>query len=315
MLTRETMTGPWAGLPVAWTDDDRFDDKAYRADVARCCEAGVPGVYTGGTTGEFYAMEFEEFQAVARAAVEECRTHGTPAMIGVSSTYTLGAVKRAVYAREIGADAVQVALPFWMEVRDDDILPFFKSVGDAAGDLAVSIYETTRAKKVLTLDQHRAIKDAVPRYIMVKSNVDTLGVTPEGCAALSEFTNVFVGEDLWAKLRPHGARGGCSSAIYWNPYVFLDYWSAIEGGDSTRVAELAPRVSQLFASLDAFDGKGFTDTAYDRLGGLASGFLQTSQRSRGPYPSITADDIETMRELYRRHFPAMLDLTPPRTEG
>ena len=24
MLTRETFTGPWAGLPVAWTDDDRF---------------------------------------------------------------------------------------------------------------------------------------------------------------------------------------------------------------------------------------------------------------------------------------------------
>ena len=52
-LTRDTFTGPWAGLPVAWTDDDRFDEVTYRADVARCCQAGIPGVYTGGTTGEF----------------------------------------------------------------------------------------------------------------------------------------------------------------------------------------------------------------------------------------------------------------------
>lgn len=47
------MTGPWAGLPVAWDEQYRFDEDAYRADVARCCEAGVPGVYTAGTTGEF----------------------------------------------------------------------------------------------------------------------------------------------------------------------------------------------------------------------------------------------------------------------
>ena len=24
-LTRENFTGPWAGLPVAWADDDRLD--------------------------------------------------------------------------------------------------------------------------------------------------------------------------------------------------------------------------------------------------------------------------------------------------
>ena len=79
MLTRETFTGPWAGLPVAWTDDDRFDEITYRGDVTRCCRAGVPGVYSGGTTGEFYAMEFDEFQEIARATVEACHACGTPA--------------------------------------------------------------------------------------------------------------------------------------------------------------------------------------------------------------------------------------------
>ncbi len=90
MLTRQTLTGPWAGLPVAWTEDDRFDEETYRGDIARCCRAGMPGIYTGGTTGEFYAMELDEFKAVARATVAECHAHGKPAMIGVSSTYTLG---------------------------------------------------------------------------------------------------------------------------------------------------------------------------------------------------------------------------------
>ena len=216
-LNRETFAGPWAGLPVAWTDDDRFDEATYRLDVAHCCEAGMPGVYTGGTTGEFYAMELDEFKAVGRATVEECHARGKPAMIGCTSTYNLGAARRAAYAAEIGADAIQVALPFWMEIGDAQIVPFFKEVAEASGGLPLSVYETTRAKKALTLDQHRAIKDAVPSYLVVKANVNTVGCTPEGCQSLSEFVNVFVGEDKFARFGRLGAKGGCSSVVYWNP--------------------------------------------------------------------------------------------------
>lgn len=89
MLSRDEMIGPWAGLPVAWKEDDTFDEDVYRANVERVCKAGGPGVYTAGTTGEFYAMEFDEFKAVTRTTVEECKRHGTPVMIGVTSTYTL----------------------------------------------------------------------------------------------------------------------------------------------------------------------------------------------------------------------------------
>lgn len=304
MLTRETMTGPWAGLPVAWTGDDRFDEATFRADVARCCQAGVPGVYTGGTTGEFYAMEFDEFQAVARAAVEECRKHQTPVMIGCTSTYTLGAVRRAAFAAEIGADAIQVALPFWMQIAEDQILPFFKEVAHAAGDLALSVYETTRAKRTLTLAQHRAVKQAVPNYLMVKSNAETLGVTPDGCASLSEFVNVFVGENLWVKLGPQGARGCCSSMVYWLPKTVLALWNKVEQQDWEAVRSQSARIAACFSFLhEQFDRKGFTDTAYDRLGGIASGFLKTSLRNRGPYCAPTPSDVETLAAWFREHFP------------
>jgi len=309
MLTRATMTGPWAGLPVAWTADDRFDEKTYRAVVARCCEADVPGVYTGGTTGEFYAMELDEFEAVARATVEETKARGKPAMIGCSSTYTLGAARRAAFAAELGADAIQVALPFWLEVRDEDVVPFFKEVSAAAGDLALSIYETTRAKKVLTVEQHQAIQEAVPQYTMVKANEGTVGATPEGCAALSQFVNVFVAEPSWATLGPHGAIGGCSSVVYWNPRVLLALWREVERKNWVRVEELTERLRTMYEFLFRLDSKGYTDTSYDRLGAVAGGFLETSLlRSRGPYPSATAKDVEAMRAFYREKLPEMLEL-------
>ena len=56
----------------------------------------------------------------------------------------------------------------------------------------------------------------------------------------------------------------------------------------------------------SFGDRGFTDTSYDRLGGIASGFLRTSVSHRGPYPHATPADVERVRQYYSRHLPEML---------
>lgn len=308
MLTRDTLIGPWAGLPVAWTNDDTFDEATYRGDVRRCCEIGMPGVYTGGTTGEFYAMEFDEFQAVARATVEECRAYDTPVIIGCSSTYTRGVLRRMEVAASLGADGVQIALPFWMPLDPDSITDFFKDVARGMGEMVLSVYETQRAKVTLTLDQHRAIKDAIPSYLMVKANDQTLGFTPDGCEALSEFTNVFVGEHVWDELGPRGAIGCCSALVYWNPRIILAHWENLKSGNWDAVKACCRKLKNLGAFYGSQYGpQGLLDSAGDRMGGRAAGFLKTSLFSRGPYKRTRPEDVETLRQWYRDNFPEMLE--------
>ena len=72
----------------------------------------------------------------------------------------------------------------WAGLPDAQVVPFFREVADAAGDLPLSIYETTRTKKALTLDQHRAIKETVPQYLMVKANAGTADCVITGDKAL-----------------------------------------------------------------------------------------------------------------------------------
>ena len=309
MLDREKYTGPWAGLPVPWTDEDLFDEQTYREDIQRCCEVGIPGLYSGGTTGEFYAMSFEEFQQTSRVLVEECQRHSKPAVVGCTSTYTLGAARKAEWAAEIGADGIQVALPYWMEVSEEQVVPFFRDVSRAAGNLPLSIYETTRTKKALTLAQHGAIKETLPNYLMVKANAGTIGVDPEGCRALSEFANVFVSENLWTELGPCGVIGCCSAMVYWNPRVTLALWGLLRDQRWDELRSAAEPVRRLHHFLAAqFGAKGFTDTAYDRLGGRASGFLRTGLRNRAPYPSASLEDVESLRRWYEAEFSEMLEL-------
>lgn len=309
MLTRKEMIGPWAGLPVAWNANLMFDEDVYRANVERTCKAGVPGVYTAGTSGEFYAMEFDEWKAVTKATVEECKKHTTPVMIGVTSTYTMGVQRRADYAAEAGADALQMALPFWMEIDDRHIVPLFKALTDACPGLALTTYETLRAKKVLTIQQHRAIHDATGCYLAVKANADTVGRTPEGCRQLSEFVNVWVGEDEWNRLGPHGAIGCASALVYMNPRVLLHMFELVQQKKWDELQPWTDMAERLITEgLAPFVEKGFTDTAFDHLMGVATGFLTMSVRSRGPYTSASDQDVRQLRAWMEAHTPEFLKL-------
>ena len=303
------MIGPWAGLPVAWKDNGRtFDEDVYRANVDRCCKAGIPGVYTAGTTGEFYAMEFDEWQAVTRATIEQCKLHGTPVMIGVTSSYTLGVQRRTAIAAELGADAIQLAVPYWLEVDDREIVPFFKEAVAAAPGLAMTVYDTLRSKKELTVDMHRAIFDATGTYLAVKSP-GTVGNTEEGCAALSEFINVWVNENEWARLGPHGAIGCASALVYMNPRYILRMFELLQNRDWDALATCCEAVQRLDdEGLAPFAARGFTDTAYDHLQGLVAGFLDMSPVSRGPYVSCTDEDVELLRAWMAENVPELLEL-------
>lgn len=306
-LTRENFKGPWAGLPVAWNKSFGFDKESYSKDVENSCKAGFPGVYTGGTTGEFYAMEFDEFSKVAAVTVEICKGNNVPVMIGCTSTYTIGAVKRAKYAADIGADAVQVALPYWMSVGDNEVTEYFEEVASAAPDLALSVYETRRAKKTLTLNQHIELKRRIPQYLMVKANDETLGDSPAGCADLSSIVNVFVSENRWAELGPHGAAGSCSSLIYWLSRFTMRAWNDVEAKNWNAVNKAAEAMDALFNFLGVqFANRGFTDAAYDKMGGAIKNFLSGSLICRHPYPYGNESDVKALREWIGKNYPEML---------
>lgn len=59
--------------------------------------------------------------------------------------------------------------------------------------------------------------------------------------------------------------------------------------------------------VDSFAARKLPSTAVDRIGGLASGFLKISLRSRGPYQSASQEDVELLRGWYKDNFPEMLE--------
>ena len=131
--------------------------------------------------------------------------------------------------------------------------------------------------------------------------------TEQGCEALSVFVNVFAGEEIWDLLAPHGCIGSCSSRFYYYPKHVLKMWKAIQDKDWSTLKQL---VMPIHLAAKNFERRvlaplGYTDTAFDRLGGLRSGVLSTSHRSRGPYRPTSAEDVEMAKKWYQMNLPEL----------
>ena len=64
MLTKEQMQGMWVSVPTEWDEDDNFDEKSFRDVIAKLIDVGAHALYTTGSTGEFYALDWDEFKQV-----------------------------------------------------------------------------------------------------------------------------------------------------------------------------------------------------------------------------------------------------------
>lgn len=304
-LSTRTLEGMWAGLPVPWTSRDKIDEAALRENVRRICQTGAHGVYTHGTTGEFYAQTLAEWKRVVTATIEEARVFRTPVQIGCTSLSTRDVIRRVTFAQESGASAVQIAFPFWLPLTDAQALRFLIEVTEAIPGIPVVLYNTERSRKPLTVDLLKRILDAEVPLIGCKG--------ARTRKELRLFHHVaprvrfFVGEARLAGWWQDGARGSYSSLIYACPRLMVRYYKMCKQND--REAKVVERKLKRLAAEYVLPrlARGMYDSAFDRTFATATGFLTGNLLfSRAPYDPATPADVQEFREWCARRFPEFL---------
>jgi|YNPBryantNP2012_1023418.scaffolds.fasta_scaffold02666_4 dihydrodipicolinate synthase/N-acetylneuraminate lyase len=305
MLSVATLRGMWAGLPVAWTEDDRFDEPRYRRNVRRTCQAGAHGAYTHGSTGEFYAQTFEEWLAVARATLEEAHACGVPVQIGVTDLATRQVIRKMESAAQLGADAVQTALPFWMPLSQAEAVGFFADLARAVPGMPIVLYATGRAKTPITPELLRRALDAGVPLIGCKYTgpVADIPALVRACPEIS----FLVGEADLATGMAAGARGSCSAYIYVCPQYMLRYYALCEAGAWEAARAIEEHIKAWHAGpCQHLFAKGMQDSALDRTFAHAAGFIEIELRCRPPYVSASQEDLEQYIRLCREGFSEFL---------
>ncbi len=308
-LDYDRLHGIWAGIPVAWDKAMELDEQAAAADVEACCRAGVHGVYTGGTTGEFYAQDEDTFRRLVRLTVRAARPTSTPVQAGCTSLSTRLVCRRIELAADAGVDGIQIALPFWLPLSDDEAVGFFRDVAAAAGDLPLVLYKTERAKRRISVELFRRLKDTAPALIGCKVTGDDLDELKGFVHALPN-VSFFVGEHLLPDGIRIGARGNYSSLVYMRPAFMLQYYQYCLEGRWHEVAPMQAALKQLYTEgIRPLRDKGMIDSAIDRAFGTVLGFLRCGLRCQPPYVHATQGDVDALLAWMREHTPVLLGET------
>ena len=309
-LTAETLKGIWAGVTLSWNEDYSLDEVSFRENLKRLCDSKVHGIYTTGSTGEFYALNFSEFQLIVDIVSEVVAPSGIPVQIGCCADDTRDVQQQIEYAARSEAAGVQIVIPYWMELTTAEMLQYFKCVASVAPELPLIHYNIPRAKTFLTGTDYRRILEVAPNLIGVKFTFagshfeqlqQSMQITPE--------ISYFVGESLLVSAMQLGARGSYSSIVCTNPTFMNELFTLAETRQWDKAISKQWHLSKFFRQLEDLMDKlnlGGIDPVADKGLAVASGFFSGHQRTRAPYIGWSDAGVIQVRAWLKEHYPEFL---------
>lgn len=131
--------GIYVPLVTPFDSTGNVDVAVLRACIASMLEAGVQGVVAAGTTGEGYALSFDERRQVLNLIVSEI-SGAVPVLAGVGGMSTHEALDQASLAKRAGATGLMLAAPAYCLPTDSELAGHVRTVVSAL-DLPTVLYD------------------------------------------------------------------------------------------------------------------------------------------------------------------------------
>ncbi|MDQ0401783.1 MULTISPECIES: 5-dehydro-4-deoxyglucarate dehydratase [unclassified Streptomyces] len=231
-------------FPVTpFTATGEVDLAVLHQHVAAGVAAGPGGVFVACGTGEFHALDREEYAAVTRTAVEAAAGR-VPVYAGVGGALGL-ARQFARDAAEAGVDGLLLMPPYLVESPAAGLVAYTRAVGGET-DLPLIVYSRANAR----FDEHSAAEVAqLPTVTGLKDGTGDLDlvarVVPAVRAALAGsvkdfqfFNGMPTAEASQLAYRALGVELYSSAAFAFAPDLSLAFHRAVEEGDTATVDTL-----------------------------------------------------------------------------
>lgn len=120
------------------TDDERIDEKGLINLINYVIDGGVHGVFILGSNGEFFSISYEEKLKAIEIGAKAVNKR-VPYYVGVGEVSTSECIKLAKEAEKLGADAISVLTPMFIQPNEEEMYLHFKEIAEAIS-LPVLIY-------------------------------------------------------------------------------------------------------------------------------------------------------------------------------
>ncbi len=209
---------------------------------------GTDGIVIVGTTGESATVSVEEHCELIRFTVDHAKGR-IPIIAGTGGNSTAEAIKLTESAKQSGADAALVVVPYYNRPTQEGMYLHFKAIAEAV-DLPIILYNVP-GRTVADMSNETIVRlSAIKNIVGVKDATGNIG---RGLELLRDVDNsfaVYSGDDPTAiALMLCGGAGNISVTANVAPRAMHQLCEAAMKGDIARAVEINNKVMPLHAKL------------------------------------------------------------------
>ena len=253
---------------------------------------GTDGIVIVGTTGESPTVSVEEHCELIRITVEHTAKR-IPIIAGTGGNSTSEAIELTQYAKEVGADASLLVVPYYNRPTQEGMFQHFKKIAEAV-DLPAILYNVP-GRTVADMNNDTILRLAeVPGIIGVKDATGNIGRGSDLIRLAPASFSVYSGDDPTAMaLMFCGGKGNISVTANIAPRAMHALCKAAMAGNVAEAVAVNNRMLPLHNKLFVEPNPVPLKWAMHELGLIESGM-------RLPLVPLHADFHDTVRTAMRQ---------------
>ena len=252
--------------------DGGVDEATFTRFVDWQITEGTHGLVPVGTTGESPTVTHDEHKRVVELCVETAKKR-VPVIAGAGSNSTAEAIGYAKHAKDVGADAVLVVMPYYNKPTQDGLFRHIEAINDTV-DIPIVLYNvparTVSDMQVATMARCAKLKNVVG----VKDATANLARASQQRAACGSDFVMLSGEDATALgFNAHGGQGCISVTSNVAPALCSQFQEACLKGDYATALSIQDQLMPLHDALFVETSPGPVKYAASQLG-FGDGFAR-----------------------------------------
>jgi len=296
--------GSWGAALLPIQEDGAIDKKALSAEIDYLVDCRIDGIYTNGTSGEFFNISESEYDHIHHLVAEKCESAGIPFQLGSSHMSPWISLSRVKRAAQLKPGAIQVILPDWAPTSRQEQIDFLKRLAEEADPIGLVLYNPPHAKQVLTPEEIGILKENVPQLIGIK----VVDGTRDWYTQMEEYLkniSVFVPGHHLATGFQYGAQGSYSNIACLSPKG-AQRWYDMMKTDMAKALEWERKILRFMQKhILPLARAGYSNAALDKLLAAIGNWANVGTRLRWPYRGIPEEEVQRLRPLVQQELPEL----------
>ncbi|MFC1562923.1 4-hydroxy-tetrahydrodipicolinate synthase [candidate division KSB1 bacterium] len=243
---KKEIKGIITAVVTPFNSDDNIDEGSFRTIIRYLIDQGVHGLFPVGSQGEFFSLRMDERKRLMEIAVEEADGK-VFVMPNTGDIATRDCIELTQHAEKIGADAVSMMTPFYINPSQEELYQHFKAVCSSVNIPILGYNNPERSGGVfLNLDTLVRLAEELPNFIGIKDSSGDMTMLGEIIRRLPPSFKVFVGRDsmIYAALA-YGAAGAVAASSNVAAKMVLGIYDAVNNGEYEKAKELQRKLAPI----------------------------------------------------------------------